>query len=72
MFSIFFTSTPVRDYATALTGDAPLFARFFHACLARGVYLAPSAYEAGFLSTAHDGVAIERACGILHDAIAQL
>ncbi len=72
MFSIFFTATPVRDYATALTGDAKLFARFFHACLDRGVYLAPSAYEAGFLSTAHDGVAIERACGILTDAIAEL
>ena len=72
MFSIFFTATPVRDYATALTGDAKLFARFFHACLDRGVYLAPSAYEAGFLSTAHDGVAIDRACAILTDAIAGL
>jgi glutamate-1-semialdehyde 2,1-aminomutase len=72
MFSIFFTATPVRDYATALTGDAKRFARFFHACLDRGVYLAPSAYEAGFLSTAHDGVAISRACEILTDAIAGL
>ncbi|MSU51561.1 MAG: glutamate-1-semialdehyde-2,1-aminomutase [Opitutus sp.] len=72
MFSIFFTATPVRDYATALTGDAKLFGRFFHACLARGVYLAPSAYEAGFLSTAHDGVAIGRACEILSGAIAEL
>jgi glutamate-1-semialdehyde 2,1-aminomutase len=69
MFSIFFTATPVRDYATALTGDAKLFARFFHACLARGVYLAPSAYEAGFLSTAHAGAAIDRACAILAGAI---
>jgi glutamate-1-semialdehyde 2,1-aminomutase len=72
MFSIFFTATPVRDYATALRGDAKLFGRLFHACLARGVYLAPSAYEAGFLSTAHDGVAIARACEILSDAIAEL
>lgn len=72
MFSIFFTDTPVRDYATALRGDAKLFSRLFHACLARGVYLAPSAYEAGFLSTAHDGVAIARACEILSDAIAEL
>jgi glutamate-1-semialdehyde 2,1-aminomutase len=72
MFSIFFTATPVRDYTTALTGDAKLFARFFHACLDRGVYLAPSAYEAGFLSTAHDGVAIARACDILTDAITRL
>ena len=72
MFSIFFTATPVRDYTTALTGDAKLFARFFHACLARGVYLAPSAYEAGFLSTAHEGSAIDRACEIMSQAIAEL
>ncbi len=69
MFSFFFTPTPVRDYATALTGDAKLFGRFFHACLAGGVYLAPSAYEAGFLSTAHDGPAIDRACEVMANAI---
>ncbi len=72
MFSIFFTGTPVRDYATALTGDAKLFARFFHACLAGGVYLAPSAYEAGFISTAHEGPAIDRACEVLSRAIKEL
>ena len=72
MFSIFFTDSPVRDYATALRGDAKLFSRFFHACLDRGVYLAPSAYEAGFLSTAHDGVAITRACETLSGAITGL
>jgi glutamate-1-semialdehyde 2,1-aminomutase len=72
MFSIFFTATPVRDYATALTGDAKLFGRFFHACLERGVYLAPSAYEAGFLSTAHEGSAIDRACEVFTASIAGL
>jgi glutamate-1-semialdehyde 2,1-aminomutase len=72
MFSIFFTATPVRDYATALAGDAALFGRFFHACLDRGVYLAPSAYEAGFLSTAHAGPAIDRACDVFTQAIAAL
>jgi glutamate-1-semialdehyde 2,1-aminomutase len=72
MFSIFFTPTPVRDYATALTGDAKLFAKFFHACLAKGVYLAPSAYEAGFISTAHEGAAIDRACEILAASIKEL
>jgi glutamate-1-semialdehyde 2,1-aminomutase len=72
MFSIFFTAKPVRDYATALTGDAKLFARFFHACLNHGVYLAPSAYEAAFLSTAHEGTAIDRACEIMSQAIAEL
>lgn len=72
MFSIFFTDQPVRDYATALTGDADLFKRFFHACLAGGVYLAPSPYEAGFLSTAHEGAAIDRACDVLTTALRQL
>jgi len=69
MFSIFFTTTPVRDYATALQGDAKLFTRFFHGCLDRGVYLAPSAYEAGFLSTAHEGKAIDRACEVFAETI---
>ncbi len=72
MFSIFFTPTPVRDYAAALTGDAALFGSFFHACLKDGVYLAPSAYEAGFLSTAHEGADIDRACAVLSSAIGQL
>jgi glutamate-1-semialdehyde 2,1-aminomutase len=69
MFSIFFTATPVRDYATALTGDAKLFGRFFHACLEGGVYLAPSAYEAGFLGAAHDGQDLDRACAVMTDAL---
>jgi glutamate-1-semialdehyde 2,1-aminomutase len=72
MFSIFFTDAPVRDYPTALKGDAKLFARFFHGCLERGVYLAPSAYEAAFLSTAHEGAAVTRACEIMTDTIRAL
>ena len=72
MFSLFFTSTPVRDYDTALKGDAKLFARFFHGCLAEGVYLAPSAYEAGFISTAHDGPALDRACEVITKVIKAL
>ena len=72
MLSIFFTATPVRDYATALQADAKLFARFFHACLRDGVYLPPSAYETVFLSTAHEGSAIARACEIMTSAIKAL
>ena len=53
MFSGFLTDVPVRDYASAKTSDTALFARYFHAMLARGVSLAPSQFEAGFLSTAH-------------------
>jgi glutamate-1-semialdehyde 2,1-aminomutase len=72
MFSLFFTAMPVRDYATALTGDAALFKRFFHACLDHGVYLAPSPYEAAFLSTAHAGADLDRACEVMSNAIASL
>jgi len=72
MFSLFFAATPIRDYATALTGDAALFRRFFHACLDHGVYLAPSPYEAGFLSTAHAGADLDRACEVMANAIQSL
>jgi glutamate-1-semialdehyde 2,1-aminomutase len=72
MFSLFFTATPVRDYAGALTGDAKLFARFFHGCLDAGVYMPPSAYETAFLSTAHDGASIDRACEVMDSVIRSL
>ena len=54
MFSTFFTETPVRDWGTAKTSDTERFGRFFSAMLEAGVYLAPSQFEAGFVSTAHD------------------
>ncbi|HTT56087.1 MAG TPA: glutamate-1-semialdehyde 2,1-aminomutase [Opitutaceae bacterium] len=72
MFSVFFNPKPVRDYASALKSDAKLFGKFFHACLKQGVYLPPSAYETMFLSTAHDGEIIERACEIMTNVIAEL
>lgn len=72
MLSLFFTPTPVRDMPTALSSDAKLFGRFFQACLDGGVYLPPSAYEAWFLSTAHDGPAINRACEVISKAITSL
>ncbi|WP_415907322.1 glutamate-1-semialdehyde 2,1-aminomutase [Oleiharenicola sp. Vm1] len=72
MFSLFFTPTPVRDMPTALASDAKLFGRFFHACLDGGVYLPPSAYEAWFLSTAHEGNAVARACEVVSKAITSL
>jgi glutamate-1-semialdehyde 2,1-aminomutase len=43
----------VRDYASAKRSDPQTYARFFHAMLDRGVYLAPSQFEAGFVSLAH-------------------
>jgi glutamate-1-semialdehyde 2,1-aminomutase len=53
MWGFFFHPGPVRDFATARQADVALFRRFFHAALVRGVYLAPSAFEAGFTSAAH-------------------
>ncbi len=72
MWSLYLTPEPVRDYATALQTDAKLFGRFFHACLERGVYLPPSAYETCFISTAHAGSAIDRACDIMTSVIRDL
>jgi glutamate-1-semialdehyde 2,1-aminomutase len=72
MFSLFFTETPVRDYASAQTTDAAVFRRIFHACLDQGVYLPPSPYEAWFLSTAHEGAAVARAAEALTRAIREL
>ncbi|GAA1979927.1 glutamate-1-semialdehyde 2,1-aminomutase [Catenulispora subtropica] len=59
MFSVFFTDKPVKDYADAKTQDSKAYAEFFHAMLNRGVYLPPSAYEAWFVSAAHDEAAVE-------------
>jgi glutamate-1-semialdehyde 2,1-aminomutase len=53
MFGLFFTDQKVESFAQATQCDVAAFRRFFHAMLRRGVYLAPSAYEAGFLSSAH-------------------
>ena len=60
MFSIFFTDAEVVDYATAKTQDTERFKAFFHAMLAGGVYLPPSAFEAWFVSAAHDEAAVAR------------
>jgi len=53
MLTGFFTATPVTDYATAKTADAARYGTFFRAMLERGVSLAPSQFEAAFLSLAH-------------------
>jgi glutamate-1-semialdehyde 2,1-aminomutase len=58
MFGLFFSATPVDTYAQAVACDTVAFNRFFHAMLERGVYLAPSAFEAGFVSSAHDDAVI--------------
>ena len=59
MFSVFFTDRPVRDFDDASGQDVAAFAAFFHAMLDAGVHLPPSAYEAWFLSAAHDDRAVQ-------------
>jgi glutamate-1-semialdehyde 2,1-aminomutase len=53
MFGLFFTAEKVETYTQATACDVSAFNRFFHAMLERGIYLAPSAFEAGFMSNAH-------------------
>jgi glutamate-1-semialdehyde 2,1-aminomutase len=53
MFGLYFRAAPPSSYAEVMQCDSEAFKRFFHGMLERGVYLAPSAYEAGFVSSAH-------------------
>ena len=71
MFATFFTETPVTDWDTAKTSDTERFANFFQGILKRGVYLAPSQFEAGFMSTAHDDAAITATLAAAADAMRQ-
>jgi glutamate-1-semialdehyde 2,1-aminomutase len=53
MFGVYFRATPPTSYAEVMESDKDAFNRFFHLMLLEGVYLAPSAFEAGFVSAAH-------------------
>ncbi len=68
MFGLFFTDRTVDTYADAVACDIPAFNRFFHAMLERGVFMAPSAYEAGFMSSAHDDAVIEQTIAAAREA----
>ena len=74
MWGFFFTATPARNFMEAKASDVALFRRFFHAALDRGVYLAPSPFEACFMSAAHGdaevATALERMRDALEEAIA--
>jgi len=59
MFTLFMTEQPVTDFPSAKTCDLPLFGRYFHAMLERGVYLAPSQFESLFFSTAIEDAHIQ-------------
>lgn len=60
MLGIFFSGDVVTDFAGAKAADSERYARFFHAMLARGVYFAPSAFEAAFVGTAHGDAEIDQ------------
>ena len=70
LFSVFFTDAEVTDFAGATRQSTARHRAFFHAMLAEGVYLPPSAYEAWFLSSAHDDEAIGRVAEALPKAAA--
>ncbi len=69
MWGYFFSAEPVRDFAGAKRSDAELFRRFFHAVLERGVYLAPSPFEAAFMSAAHSDDIVDDALQRIEDAL---
>lgn len=68
MFGLFFTDEKVETFAQATACDLAAFKRFFHAMLDRGVFLAPSAYEAGFISSAHTEQDIAQTLDTARDA----
>jgi len=69
MWGFFFHTGPVRNFEDAKKSDVELFKKFFHAALARGIYLAPSAFEASFLSAAHGDREVDETLQRLDDAM---
>ncbi len=69
MLGFFFQREPVRDFQGAQGSDVAFFRRFFHAARERGVYLAPSPFEAAFLSAAHGDPEVDTALERLDDAM---
>jgi glutamate-1-semialdehyde 2,1-aminomutase len=68
MFGMYFRSAPPQGFAEVMQCDRERFNRFFHAMLSHGVYLAPSAYEAGFVSAAHGAAEVEATLNAAREA----
>ena len=68
MFGLYFRAAPPTSFAEVMQCDKERFNRFFHGMLERGVYLAPSAYEAGFVSAAHGAAEIEATLAAAREA----
>ena len=69
MFCLYFTGSPIRNLSDAKKSDTEKFARFFQGCLERGVYFAPSQFEAGFISLAHTHDALTRTSEVVADVL---
>jgi len=72
MFGIYFREQVPASFAEVSASDVPAFNRFFHAMLAEGVHFAPSAFEAGFVSAAHDEAVIDRTLEIAETVFARM
>jgi glutamate-1-semialdehyde 2,1-aminomutase len=72
MFGMFFTAGPVRNYEDAKQADLAKFGRFHRGMLERGIYLAPSQFEAGFTSLAHTEADIDRTIATANEVLAQI
>jgi glutamate-1-semialdehyde 2,1-aminomutase len=72
MFGMYFRETPPTTYEQIMQCDKAAFNRYFHAMLSKGIYFAPSAYEAGFVSSAHGAAEIEKTTAAAHTAFGSL
>jgi len=72
MFGLYFCEGPINGYADAMRSDSSQFNRFFHGMLKRGVYFAPSAFEAAFLSSAHGDAEIELTLQAARETFAEM
>jgi glutamate-1-semialdehyde 2,1-aminomutase len=72
MGTLFFTDSPVTNYATAKESDTKMYSRFFHALLEKGIYFAPSQFETGFLSVAHTTDDLDRTLESIYHSLAEL
>ena len=72
MFGFFFTAGPVKCFADAAKSDTDKFARWHRGMLERGVYLAPSQYEAGFMSLAHSDADIDHTLAMAKEVFAEI
>jgi glutamate-1-semialdehyde 2,1-aminomutase len=72
MFCLFFWRGPIVDLVSAQRSDLKMFAKFFHGCLKRGIYFAPSQFETGFISTAHTSADIDCTSAVMREALGEL